>query len=799
MNSINTSSKFTQLTETGFLLTRRQYDRNNKCCFELWVKSDSGVNQLIVEDERAVCFVKTENLDLLLELLTINRLSIETDALPLTSFENEPMHALYSKSLRDYQNLKKLADAQHIELFEHDIKPIDRYLMERFIQGGLVYTGQSVSQPAKKLTNTKIKSTEYSTSLSHLSIDIECDEKGNLYSIGCYSSDLNGAEFSSVLYNLEWVVEQPTNDQDWIVWCQSEHELLSRFCQLVNHCDPDLLIGWNFVRFDIRVLVAASERLGVDLAIGRDGSKLRFSDGVRDGEQRYPDKVYIAGRVALDGIEVMKNATYQFSSFSLNNVASEILGEAKLINEHNSDNKLAEIKRQYKYSPVELAEYNLQDCKLVSKIFNQEKLFEYLITRTELTGLELDRVGGSVAAFTNLYLPQVHRKGWIAPNLVAPENYVHSPGGFVMDSQPGIHQDVLVFDFKSLYPSIIRTFNIDPIGLLEARVLPEDEVIEGYRGGSFNRAKGTLASILDKLWAAREKAKKDNHKVFSNAIKIIMNSFYGVLGSSGCRFYDTKLASSITMRGHWILNQSKAWFEQQGLNVIYGDTDSIFVSLDGTNMTAEHASQLEQQLNSWWQAKLKREFTIDCKLEMEFETHFAPFFMPTIRGSESGSKKRYAGMKVNDGNKELVFKGLESVRSDWTDLAKQFQIELYTRVFENREYRDYVKQTIAKLNAGELDQLLVYKKKLRQPLHNYTKTTPPHIKAARSDLTKKYYKGSTINYVITVSGPKTINANNLVYDYQHYIDKQLLPIAESILLLQGEDVACLFDNQLSLL
>ena len=789
----------TQVTETGFLLSRQQYDRNGKCCFELWVKSDNGVRQLVIENERPVCFVKTQDLDLLLELLKINRQHLDTDNLPLTSFQNEPMHALYCRSLRDYQNLKKLADAQHIELFEHDIKPVDRYLMERFIQGGLVYTGQSTSNSTNKLTSAKIKTGEYKTSLTHLSIDIECDEKGNLYSIGCYSSNLNGEEYLCVLYNLEWVVERPTENISWIYWCESEYELLSRFCYLVNQCDPDLLIGWNFVRFDIRVLVAAAERLGIELAIGRDGTKIRFSDGVRDGEQRYPDKVYIAGRVALDGIEVMKNATYHFSSFSLNNVASEILGEAKLINEHNSDNKLAEIKRQYKYSPIELAEYNLQDCKLVTKIFDQEKLFEYLITRTELTGLELDRVGGSVAAFTNLYLPQVHRKGWIAPNLVAPEDYVHSPGGFVMDSQPGIHDNVLVFDFKSLYPSIIRTFNIDPIGLLEARSLPEQDTIEGYRGGCFNREKGMLASILDKLWAAREKAKKDQNKVFSNAIKIIMNSFYGVLGSSGCRFYDTKLASSITMRGHWILNQSKAWFEQQGLNVIYGDTDSIFVSLDNSDFTAESAIQLEQQLNLWWQDRLKQEFRIDCKLEMEFETHFSPFFMPTIRGSESGSKKRYAGMKVNGDSKELVFKGLESVRSDWTDLAKQFQIELYSRVFENKEYRSYVKETIAKLNAGELDELLVYKKKLRQPLQNYTKTTPPLINAARADTSKKYYKGSAIDYVITVNGPKTISTPNLVYDYQHYVEKQLLPIAESILSLQGEDINSLFNNQLTLL
>ena len=728
---INTSSKLTQIAESGFLLTRRQYDRSNTCCFEFWVKTATGVKQLVVDRERPVCFIKVQDLAIVTELLNVNRVRFEAAELTLQSFLEEKMAALYCNSLRDYQTIKKLTEAQKIEIFEHDVKPVDRFLMERFIQGGLVFTGKSVNQSGSAFNQVKMKAGRYMPELTHLSIDIECDEKGNLYSIGLYSSDADEVnEYCSVLYNLEWVLaEHPAESPSYIEWCSSEKELLLRFCELIRERDPDLLIGWNFIRFDIRVLHAAAERLNISLNLGRDGSKIRFSDGVRDGEQRYPDKVYIAGRVALDGIEVMKNATYHFQSFSLNSVSSEILGETKLINDSTTDNKLAEIKHQYKYQPVELAKYNLQDCKLVTRIFNKEKLFEYLITRTDLTGLELDRVGGSVAAFTNLYLPHVHRKGWIAPNLVAPENYIHSPGGFVMDSQPGIHADVLVFDFKSLYPSIIRTFNVDPIGLLEARVLTEDETIEGFRGGRFNRQTGTLAIILDKLWSAREKAKKEKNKVFSNAIKIIMNSFYGVLGSSGCRFYDTKLASSITMRGHWIMNQSKSWFEQQGLNVIYGDTDSIFVSLDNSAFSAQNAQELERELNAWWQQKLAREFQLECKLEMEFETHFSPFFMPTIRGSESGSKKRYAGMKVVGNEKTLIFKGLESVRSDWTELAKQFQIELYGRVFAGKDCKEFVIDTINDLKSGKLDDLLVYKKKLRQPLDAYVKTTPPHVKS----------------------------------------------------------------------
>lgn len=156
-------------------------------------------------------------------------------------------------------------------------------------------------------------------------------------------------------------------------------------------------------------------------------------------------------------------------------------------------------------------------------------------------------------------------------------------------------------------------------------------------------------------------------------------------------------------------------------------------------------------------------------------------------------------MKVVGDNKELVFKGLESVRSDWTELAKQFQTELYTRVFEGRDCKEYVLDTIAQLRSGKLDSLLVYKKKLRQPLDAYVKTTPPHVKAARADLSKKYYRGSSIYYVISVNGPVVTSTLGYLLDYDHYINKQLLPIADSILSFQGIQVERLFDNQLTLL
>lgn len=105
--------------------------------------------------------------------------------------------------------------------------------------------------------------------------------------------------------------------------------------------------------------------------------------------------------------------------------------------------------------------------------------------------------------------------------------------------------------------------------------------------------------------------------------------------------------------------------------------------------------------------------------------------MPTIRGADTGSKKRYAGL-IQEGDKQrMVFKGLETVRTDWTPLAQQFQQELYLRIFRNEPYQEYVRETIDKLMAGELDARLVYRKRLRRPLSEYQRNVPPHVRAAR--------------------------------------------------------------------
>ncbi|MCV6603787.1 MAG: DNA polymerase II, partial [Porticoccaceae bacterium] len=220
----------------------------------------------------------------------------------------------------------------------------------------------------------------------------------------------------------------------------------------------------------------------------------------RDSNQGY---IHIPGRVAVDGIDGLRSATYQFDSFSLENVAQQLLGRGKKV--EDVDDRMAEIRHNFHHDKPALAAYNLQDTRLVWDVFEHTKLLDYLILRTQLTGLELDRSGGSVAAFTNLYLPRLHRAGYVAPNLPA-DGGLASPGGYVMNSRPGLYRHVLVLDFKSLYPSIIRTFKVDPLGLVEGLALSEQgtsNLIEGFRGAQFHRQKHFLPDIITSLWQQR--------------------------------------------------------------------------------------------------------------------------------------------------------------------------------------------------------------------------------------------------------------------------------------------------------
>ncbi|ELH4235695.1 DNA polymerase II [Vibrio fluvialis] len=783
--------------QQGFLLTRQARDIQGQTQIELWLATDEGPAQLIVRGEHPVFFILQQDIEAAQSIAKQHQLNVDIRPLELKSFDQEPLAACYCTLIQHAQALAGHLEQAQLLTLEADIRLADRYLMERFVKGSVEFTGQVTTHTDyRQVRQAKCRQGDYLPSLKVVSLDLECSEKGILYSIG-----LDSPMDSRVI-----MIGDPQQADTPMQWVEDEYALLNAMVDWFERFDPDVIIGWNVIDFDFRLLHKRAEWHKMKLMLGRGKQPSFF----RSASQTQQGFITIPGRVVLDGIDTLKTATYHFRSWSLESVSRELLGEGKEI--HNAHDRMDEINRMYRHDKPSLAKYNLQDCVLVNKIFTHTHLLDFAIERSRLTGVELDRVGGSVAAFTNLYLPQLHRAGYIAPNLHS-EDWLASPGGYVMDSVPGLYDSVLVLDFKSLYPSIIRSFLIDPMGLIEGLQIPigtaPDQAVPGFRGGQFHRSRHFLPQMIETLWAARDVAKKNNEKAFSQAIKIIMNSFYGVLGSSGCRFFDTRLASSITMRGHEIMKQTKQLIEAQGYQVIYGDTDSTFVSLG-----REHSQQdadtigraLVQHINQWWTDHLQQQYALTSILELEYETHYRKFLMPTIRGAETGSKKRYAGL-IGEGDKErMVFKGLESARTDWTPLAQRFQHQLYWMIFHGENPDDYIRTTVEATLTGEYDSELVYQKRLRRKLHEYQKNVPPQVRAARmaDDINARlgrplqYQNRGLIEYCITVNGPEPKEYMKSPIDYQHYIDKQLKPVADAILPFIGRQFEQISAPQLGL-
>ncbi|WP_075791618.1 DNA polymerase II [Massilia putida] len=768
----------------GFLLTRHWRDTDAGVEVEFWLATPGGPRRVRIAPQPAVAFIPAELGDTARLLLQRER-GAELRDLSLCDFRHRPVLGLYCTQYRHLLRLEKRLREHGIDVYEADVRPPERYLMERFITAPVAFAGTPNAADPLLLVDAQLKPVQdYRPVLSTVSLDIETTMQGELRSIA-----LEGCGQRQVYMLGPANGDASALDFDYEV-CATRRDLLDRLEDWIRRYDPDAIIGWNLVQFDLRILQQHAQQMQRPLRLGRDGSAIEWREHGGRQEHWFAG---IAGRLVIDGIEALRSATWSFPSFSLEHVAQSLLGEGKSID--NPYDRMAEIDRMFDEDKPALATYNLQDCVLVTRIFEKSGLMTFLLERASVTGLAADRSGGSVAAFEHAYIPLMHRLGRVAPN-IGDVPGADSPGGFVMDSRSGLYDSVLVLDYKSLYPSIIRTFLIDPVGLVAGLEEPEEDTVPGFRGARFSRTQHCLPGIVTRVWQGRDAAKRARNAPLSQALKIIMNSMYGVLGTTGCRFFDPRLASSITMRGHQIMHRTRELIEARGYQVIYGDTDSTFVWL-GRAHDEDEAERIGRALvdhvNGWWRDHLLAELKLESALELEYETHFRRFLMPTVRGSEEGSKKRYAGLvRRADGSEEMIFKGLETVRTDWTPLAQTFQQELYGRVFRGEPYEDYVRDYVARTLRGEFDEQLVYRKRLRRPLVEYERNVPPHVRAARAadefhmrqGRPAQYRNGGWIRYVMTTAGPEpldTLDTRRTPIDYEHYLTKQLEPVADGIL------------------
>ena len=835
-------------TQQGFLLTRQWDDGLTASRFgslrqlqlSFWLTTDQGPVKVLLEQQTCVFFLPQNQLADAEAVLdrqlgkSAGHPSVtpvwESKPLSLQDFDYEPVVGLYFREQRTLYKARDALAKNGLTPLEADIQPTDRFLMERFITGPIEVSGEvETRKGVVTIKSAQLKPCDYVPQYSVASVDIETSMTGDhLYSIGVVLRHTHSDLAEDWVFMIDETETLSTpDDQPYLQYVASEKQLMRRFLDWFEEADPDIIVGWNVINFDLRFLQRKADSLSLRLNLGRGNERIDWRQS-RNDDEHYT--LVIPGRLVMDGIDTLKSATYSFESFALDSVAQEFLGRGKLTDD--VDHRGETITDQFRNDKPSLAAYNLEDCQLVWEVFCKAQLIDFGVERARLTGLAMDRFGGSVAAFDNRYLPRLHRQGYVAPMLVDDPIGVGSPGGYVMDSIPGLYDHVLVLDFKSLYPSIIRTFKIDPLARVvgferereatgveraphwnreETGDVDCTELVPGYNGAVFSKNTALLPDIISELWSARDEAKRQKNSAMSQAIKIIMNSFYGVLGTPGCRFFDYRLPSSITLRGHQILTRSKELIEEQGHRVIYGDTDSVFVCLNDDEKHSvetidELGRALAQSLNRWWTDYLREQFQVDSYLEIEYETHYNRFVMPTIRGSDAGSKKRYAGLVLDDDKTKVIFKGLEAVRTDWTIAARNFQKELYRRVFLNEPFEAFLVETVEAIRSGEQDDLLIYRKRLRRHLDDYVRNIPPHAQAARKaddwlesqDLPSRYARGGWVRYVLTVNGPEPLEIITSVLDYDLYIERQIEPVADGILQFLDTSFAEITDQQIGL-
>jgi DNA polymerase-2 len=760
----------------GFIVDETYRIEGGKAFVYLFGRLENGESFLTINQFSPYFCIKEQDGAAAQKLSTSIAFRIEpTD---MTTMHGEKAAKVVLDIPKDVPELRKLFEQHKIACYEADIRFTHRFLMDKSILRSMAIAGEYTTDGFvnRIYREPDLTPCDYKPELRILSMDIETSMRGDLY---CVSLACEEPKVAKVLI--------ATTSKKHLKHAEvfpDEKSLCEALRAEILRIDPDVITGWNLIDFDLKVLRDLFHKHKIPFRMARQDwdCTLRIESAfLRDSTAEFP------GRQVLDGIHLLKSNFIRLDDYKLDTAAQELLGEKKLI---GHEGKGKEIEDAYHHDPQKLIDYNLLDSELVLRILAKTGALGITVERAMLTGMSIERVKGSVASFDSLYLRELRAIHVVAPCGGYVEKEEGITGGFVRESVPGIYDNIIVLDFKSLYPSIIRTFNIDPLGFERGKAAPARKTKEKWivspSGAIFPNDDGILPRLITRLWAARDAAKKRKDEYASQAIKTLMNSFFGVLANANCRFFSMELANSITRAGQHLIQLTFREIEVMGYNVIYGDTDSIFVDAHAKSYDDAVAvsERIERSVNAFYAKHMREEYHRENMMVLEPDRIFTRFIMPKVRGSEEGAKKRYAGLVIEHGKERLDVTGLEIVRRDWTDLAKDFQEKLLWLVFRKEDPAAFIRNYVQNLRAGKLDDALRYRKAIRKDLDEYTKTTPPHVKAARKLEEKGIALTSTlIEYVMTADGPMPVQlfSKKTPPDYDHYVEKQIKPLADAIL------------------
>lgn len=714
----------------------------------------------------------------------VKRVEVVEKTLPGGSKRKEVLkiygyHPSDLSKIRDF--IKNMDTVNKDRIYEYSINFYRKYLIDKGIQPGTrcIVLGDEKENDKYDLV-LEIENITQGTDKSYI------DQNILAFDIETLDDSIIMISFKSENYTKVLTYKQDGFDKNVEV-LQNEKELIQRFVEIINETDPDIITTYNGDQFDFSVLQKRAERYDIDMNIGRYGHSLVFEKRANSSAARVPGRQHIDLYSFVDKI---LSSHLKTEVLSLNDVAKEIIDKGKLDYTHY---QMKEDWRADK-NVSKMAEYCLNDSVITLQL--AEELVPQIFELSKLTNqLPYDTARMTYGQLVEWYLLKRAYPDIISPSrpiydeINERRKHSHFEGGFVKEPKPGIYNNIYVLDFQSLYPTIIVSYNISPDTLNVENCNKKVEV-PGKKIFFCKDRLGFVPDITGELIQKRVsiKDKMDNleedsatYKHYDNkqyALKILANSIYGYYGYVGARWYSKECAESITSLGRKWIKEVMDMAVDSGHELIYGDTDSLMI-------TGENIEQFVQEVNNKLPGIMK--------LELE------GFFRRGIFVKESkgrGAKKRYA---LVDTNNKLKIRGFETVRRDWSPLAKQLQREIISKILvdsDTDEAIEYAKRTIKKISEKEikLDQFII-KTKLTKPLDEY-KSRSPHVSAAE-DLKERGQEikpGMLINYVITKGDgsisdrAKPVSAVNLDdIDTEYYIEKQIIPVALRVLQVLGVD------------
>jgi len=569
-------------------------------------------------------------------------------------------------------------------------------------------------------------------------------------------------------------------DLPYVETVSTEKEMIKRFLRVVKEKDPDVLITYNGDNFDFAYLKKRCEKLGLSFLVGRDGSEPKI--------QRMGDRfaVEVKGRIHFDLYPVIRH-TVNLPTYTLEAVAEAIFGEKK---EKVYADEIASawetgagLKR--------VARYSMEDAKVTydlgREFFPMEAQFSRLIGQS-LWDVSRSSTGNLVEWFL---LRKAYERNELAPNKPRGTEFRSRregyAGGYVKEPARGLWENIAYLDYKSLYPSIIITHNVSPDTLNREGCKEYDTAPQvGHR--FCKDVPGFIPSLLGYLLDERQKLKKRmkatvdplERKILDyrqRAVKILANSFYGYYGYARSRWYCRECAESVTAWGREYITMTIREIEEKfGFKVLYADTDGFFATIPGAD--AETVKKRAAEFLKYINAKLPG------ILELEFEGFYTRGFFVT--------KKKYA---VIDEEGKITTRGLEIVRRDWSEIARETQARVMEAILRHGDVEEavrIVKDVTEKLSKYEIPpEKLVIHEQITRELKDY-KATGPHVAIAKRLAAKgiKIRPGTVISYIVLRGsgriGDRAIPFDEFDpakhrYDAEYYIENQVLPAVERLL------------------